>query len=130
MFDSARDCTWLKCIDTIMHIMIKKIAKLDTEYRDKQGVVSRVAQKLKQLYDACAGWDVLSYDKDDTGDYVIIRPTFVSRIVYAYTDVVHKINVKHSMCTCGKWQNYHVLMQWLISETIRNSISHLSWKTL
>ena len=23
MFDSARDCTWLKCIDTIMHIMIK-----------------------------------------------------------------------------------------------------------
>ena len=66
---------------------------MDTEYKDKQGVVSGVvsgvARKLKQLYDAGAGWEVLSYDKDDTGDYVIMRPTFVSRIGYTFTEVVN-----------------------------------------
>ena len=51
----------------------------------------------KQLYDARNEFGVISYNNDDSREFVVIRPKYVSRIGYTYTDAIYKIKVNQHL---------------------------------
>ena len=104
MFEPDRSCNWLRTVDIILDIMIKRIATKNIEYKDKKGIVPSASSHIKKLYDACAGFGV--YEIDETkGIYKVNRTKYINRQGWIYEAISHEINVVEIMCTCEKWKD-------------------------
>jgi hypothetical protein len=59
MFDKARDCPWLYCIDTILNIVTTRMFNLQSENLNKNGVMPPTQHLMQQRYQMCAGFEVI-----------------------------------------------------------------------
>ena len=65
MFDKARNVNWLDCLDMMLDIISTRICNLRNEYKDRTGVIVRVEQQLRLLYNSSASFRVLAIEDDN-----------------------------------------------------------------
>jgi hypothetical protein len=101
MFEAARDGSWLYTLDTCLGKIMQRISELREKVKNKDGVVSRVVDKIRGHWTSCAGYTVT--ELQDEGDkYTIVRQQ--SDILLSSSKFT--IDIVDETCTCGEWQEH------------------------
>ena len=103
MFEISRHGSWLHSVQTILATMILRIASLRDKYKDKTGVVDKVASKVRTRWDGCVGFKIANLRENGRIVTIFRRlPTMSSDPVSYNIDLVQK------RCDCGEWQEHGV----------------------
>ena len=100
MFKDTRKGTWLESIDSVLHIITRRIAELRNKYQNEPGnkIVPQVEQQFKKNWAKAAAFEV---HETNNGEYLVSSCTTTRA-------GGHVINPLREMCTCGYWQEYQV----------------------
>lgn len=101
MFGKAREGSWLHSIDTILGTMTERIAMLRKRVADKEGIVPTVLKKLRESWEACAGYKVIEVHNQGDEFNVVRQSTSASEEPRRYN-----IDIGLCTCSCGRWQEF------------------------
>ena len=80
---------------------MERIAYLRKDVKGKEGVLECIVGKLKNMWDACAGYNVVELGMDGTS-YSISRQTRKA----ADSSSRYTLDLVNRKCTCGEWQEH------------------------
>ena len=103
MFAGGREGSWLLTLDFILGKMMERIAFLRKSVKGKDGVLECVATKVKNAWDACAGYTVIELSNDGNSFSISRQAKKAVDNSSRYT-----INLRKRRCTCGEWQEYGI----------------------
>jgi hypothetical protein len=100
MFEAARIGSWLCTIDTMLHIVMRRIYMIRNQIEGKQGIVEHVHSLLKRRCEYCAGFKVMKIH--ETGIMFAVVRMNISAFEKETTCTIDVDN----LCECGQWQEH------------------------
>lgn len=103
MLESARDCSWFECIDTILKKMMNRIVINREKHKGKSGVVENMLGILQKRWENCAGFQIVQIQENGTLFNITRQSRGRSEPGRSFT-----IDIANKMCECGQWQEHCV----------------------
>ena len=94
---------WLDCLHTMLDIISTRISNLRNEYKEKSGVIVRVEQQMRLLYNSSASFRVQAIEEDNDCYSVTPQQRHDGKRVNS-----HMVQIDLEHCSCGLWQEHEI----------------------